>query len=137
MAGTSPGTNTSIMSQLAQLMGNVSTLVERMESVIGRLTKLETMLEQSERNRNEFRNQYERSHATLKAEVDAAHRRIDEHERHTAEKVEEFDAASKELDTLKDAVLELKHSNRLIASIGGIVGSAVILWFVGRLLGLL
>ena len=99
MAATSPGTNAGIMQQLAALMGNVSTLVERMESVIGRLTKLETMLEQSERNRNEFRNQYERSHATLKAEVDAAHRRIDEHERHTAEKVEEFDAASKELDT--------------------------------------
>lgn len=137
MAATSPGTNAGIMQQLAQLMGSVSTLVERMESVIGRLTKLETMLEQSERNRNEFRNQYERSHATLKAEVDAAHRRIDDHEKHTEEKVKEFDTARAELKALTDAVLELRQANKIIAWLGGLVGSALILWLVGRLLGLL
>lgn len=137
MAGTTPGSNAGIMQQLAALMGSVSTLVERMESVIGRLTKLETMLEASERNRNEFRNQYERSHATLKAEVDAAHRRIDDHERHTAEKVEEFDMARAELKALTNAVLELRQANKIITWLGGLVGSSFILWVVGRLLGLL
>jgi hypothetical protein len=49
----------------------------------------------------------------------------------------EIEALRDTVRALKDVVIELRQANRLMSWIGGIVGSALIVWVVGQLLGLI
>lgn len=59
----------------------------------------------------------------LQSRVDAAFRLIDEH--------------SSEIKKLNEIITELRQTNRIITWLGGLVGSAIILWIIGQMLGLI
>jgi hypothetical protein len=59
----------------------------------------------------------------VQARMDAAWKRIDEHE--------------SEIKRLSDAILELRQTNKILTWLGGLMGGATILWLVGNLLGLI
>jgi len=69
------------------------------------------------------------AHPLIDSRIDAAWRKLDEHD--------------KRITTLTDTVIEMKqtdaqlqHTNRLLAWLGGLLGSAVVLWLVGQILSL-
>lgn len=126
-AGTAPANN-----QVAQ----IATLIERVETVLRKLENVEKRMDASSCDTAEFRADYERRHAVLDAKVDAAHKRIDEHERNGQSKWAHVDAMKADLQSLRDIIIELKQSNRLLSWFSGILGSAVLLWLVGQILGL-
>lgn len=57
------------------------------------------------------------------SKIDAVAKRVDEHEA--------------ELKTLKENVAELKHSNRIMSWIGGLLSSTLIVWFISQLVRLI
>jgi chromosome segregation ATPase len=69
------------------------------------------------------------AHPLIDSRIDAAWRKLDEHD--------------KRITTLTDTVIEMKqtdaqlqHTNKLLAWLGGLLGSAVVLWLVGQILSL-
>ena len=69
------------------------------------------------------------AHPLIDSRIDAAWRKLDEHD--------------KRITTLTDTVIEMKqtdaqlqHTNKLLARLGGLLGSAVVLWLVGQILSL-
>ena len=69
------------------------------------------------------------AHPLIDGRIDAAWRKLDEHD--------------KRITTLTDTVIEMKqtdaqlqHTNKLLAWLGGLLGSAVVLWLVGQILSL-
>ena len=61
------------------------------------------------------------AHPLMESKIDAAWRKIDEHE--------------KRLEMLTQVVNKLDQSNRLMAWLGGILGSTVLIWLVTQILG--
>lgn len=49
----------------------------------------------------------------------------------------EIDAHAAEIKKLNDVIIELRQANRIVTWLGGIVGSAIILWIIGQTLGLI
>jgi DNA repair exonuclease SbcCD ATPase subunit len=69
------------------------------------------------------------AHPLIDSRIDAAWRKLDEHD--------------KRITTLTDTVIEMKqtdaqlqHTKKLLAWLGGLLGSAVVLWLVGQILSL-
>ena len=69
------------------------------------------------------------AHPLIDSRIDAAWRKLDEHD--------------KRITTLTDTVIEMKqtdaqlqHTNKLLAWLGGLLGSAVVLWLIGQILSL-
>lgn len=58
----------------------------------------------------------------LQSRIDAAWRKIDDHEK----KIEELTAI----------VVELRQANRILTWLGGVSGSAVVVWVIAQILGL-
>ncbi len=65
----------------------------------------------------------------VNARLDAAWRKIEEH----SADIEELEKAQK---SLLETISELKQANRILTWIGGLLGSAVVLWVVSQLLAL-
>lgn len=59
----------------------------------------------------------------MNSRVDAAWRKIEEH--------------VVELKALSRVVAELQHSNKILTWLGGLMGSALILWLITQLLGMI
>lgn len=49
-------------------------------------------------------------------------------------KINEHDA---DLRTLKETIAELKHTNKILTWLGGILGSVLLVWLISQLLGLI
>ena len=112
----------------------LATLVERMETVVSKLNAIEKRLELSEREGNEFRMDYERRHAPLEASTAEAHRRIERHEEADRPKWQAVDTLKKEFEGINKIITELQHSNRILAWLGGVTGSVVVIWLLTQIL---
>lgn len=75
-------------------------------------------------------NQHAGCQPLLTSKLDAAWRKIEEHSI-------EIKALSEANQKLNQMVTELQHSNKILTWVGGLLGSALILWFVTQLLGML
>lgn len=66
----------------------------------------------------------------MTSRIDAAFRKIDEH----TTKIEALTEANQQL---KQIITELQHSNKILTWLGGLLGSALLLWLVNQLLVLI
>ena len=112
-------------------------ILERIDMVLARLLTLERHLDDSERERAKFNSDYERRHAMLDAKADSTNQRLTAHEDADKPRWVKVDDIADEIKLLKEQVGELRHANRIMSWIAGIIGSAIILWVLGQLLGLI
>jgi hypothetical protein len=68
----------------------------------------------------ELENDEAGAHPLMESRIDAAWRKIEEHDRR--------------MKTLEDMAARLDHNNRLLSWLGGILGSTVIVWLVMQIL---
>jgi len=109
-------TNTNLQSQITELSARVNQIVSGIDDI-------KTMLRQMEERVRRLENNEAGAHPLMESRIDAAWRKIDEHD--------------KRLDTLTQMVGKLDQSNRLMAWLGGILGSTVLIWLVTQILQLL
>jgi len=112
-------------------------IIERIDLVLTRISTLERHLDDLERERSRFASDYERRHAMLDAKADSTNQRLTAHEDADKPRWLLVDKLTAEVDLLKQQVTELRHANRILSWIASILGSALILWLVGQLLGLI
>lgn len=62
------------------------------------------------------------THPLIESRIDAAWRKLEDHE--------------KRMSLLSEAVQQLQHANKLMTWLGGLLGSAVLLWLVGQILAM-
>lgn len=109
-------TNTNLQSQITELSARVNQIVSGIDDI-------KTMLRQMEERVRRLENNEAGAHPLMESRIDAAWRKIDEHD--------------KRLDTLTQMVGKLDQSNRLMAWLGSILGSTVLIWLVTQILQLL
>ena len=109
-------TNTNLQSQITELSARVNQIACGIDDI-------KNMLKQVEERVRKLENNEAGAHPLMESRIDAAWRKIDEHD--------------KRLDTLAQMVSKLDQSNRLMAWLGGILGSTVLIWLVTQILQLL
>lgn len=106
-------TNTNLQSQITELSARVNQIASGIDDI-------KAMLRQMEERVRRLENNEAGAHPLMESRIDAAWRKIDEHD--------------KRLDTLTQMVSKLDQSNRLMAWLGGILGSTVLIWLVTQIL---
>jgi hypothetical protein len=66
----------------------------------------------------------------INSRMDAAWKAIDVHSA-------DIKAHTEDIQSMKQTIVELKRTNALLSWIGGLSGSAIIVWLIGQLLGLI
>ena len=107
-----------------------SVIAERVGLILSELADLKKDFVEFKDCHQGFVLDYERRHAVVDNSVSRAHQRIDELQNQSS-------ARWKEVDTLREQVLELRHANKQITWFGGLVGSSIIIWMVSQFMGLL
>jgi predicted RNase H-like nuclease (RuvC/YqgF family) len=102
------------------LQRQISALSSRLDQVAADVSEIKAMLKDIESRVRKLENYEAGSHPLLESKIDAAWRKIDEHD--------------KKIDNLTQIVSRLDHSNRLMAWLGGILGSTVLIWLVTQIL---
>jgi len=87
-------------------------------------------MDDADKERSGFRESYAKEHAVLDAKATSAHERITTH-------VSAEEKKWTKVDDIEKWVLELRHTNKMVLWVASVVGAAVILWLLGRILGLL
>ena len=108
--------NTSLQRQIAELSARVN-------EIANGVVEIKTMLRQVEERVRKLENNEAAAHPLMESRIDAAWRKLEEHDQ--------------SINTLKDVVARLDHSNRLMAWLGGILGSTVVIWLVTQILAAL
>lgn len=103
------------------LQRQISALSTRLDQVAADVSEIKAMLKDVEARVRKLETYEAGSHPLLESRVDAAWRKLDEHD--------------KRLDNLNQIVAKLDQSNRLMAWLGGILGSTVLIWLVTQILG--
>jgi len=103
------------------LQRQISELNTRIEQVVRDLGEIKQMLRAVEERVRALENHEAGVHPLMESRIDAAWRKLEEHD--------------KKIDNLTQIVSRLDHSNRLIAWLGGILGSTVLIWLVTQILG--
>lgn len=62
------------------------------------------------------------SHPLMESRIDAAWRKLDDHD--------------KRMQVMSDSLQQLQHANKLMTWLGGLLGSAVLLWLIGQILAM-
>ncbi|MEZ0396832.1 MAG: hypothetical protein ABWK53_10445 [Anaerolineales bacterium] len=106
--------NLSLQRQIAELNAHL-------EQVARDVTEIKQMLRAIEERVRALENHEAGAHPLMESRIDAAWRKLEEHD--------------KRLDTLTQVVSRLDHSNRLMAWLGGLLGSTVLIWLVTQILG--
>jgi predicted RNase H-like nuclease (RuvC/YqgF family) len=104
----------------AILQRRIIELATRMEQVARDVSEIKQMLHEIEERVRKLETSEAGSKPLLESRLDAAWRKIEEHEHR--------------MKALEDMVLRLEHSNRLLSWLGGILGSTVIIWLVMQIL---
>jgi hypothetical protein len=107
-------------SQQSALQAQITALGDRMEQGFNKLEQIMTGVEGRVRG---LEQREAGCQPIVTARMDAAWKKIDEHE--------------VEINQMSDAIVELKQTNRLLTWLGGIVGSALLIWIVSQLMGLI
>ncbi|GIV86616.1 MAG: hypothetical protein KatS3mg054_0645 [Chloroflexus sp.] len=105
--------NTSLQRQIAELTTRVNRIAED-------VTEIKQMLKAVEERVRALENQEAGSHPIMESRIDAAWRKLEDHDRR--------------IDNLAQIVARLDHSNKLMAWLGGILGSTVLIWLVTQIL---
>ncbi len=103
------------------LQRQISNLSTRLDQVAADVAEIKLMLKDIEARVRKLENYEAGSHPLMDNKIDAAWRKIEEHDRR--------------LDGLTQVVAKLDQSNRLMAWLGGILGSTVLIWLVTQILG--
>jgi predicted phage-related endonuclease len=102
------------------LQAQITALGERMEQGF---TKLEQIMTGVEGRVRGLEQREAGCQPIVTARMDAAWKKIDEHE--------------VDIKTLKETISELKHANRILTWIGGLLGSTLIIWFITQVIRLI
>jgi chromosome segregation ATPase len=102
------------------LQVQINALGERMDAGF---REIKEMLQPLERRVRDIEQREDRSQPLTQSRLDAAWRKIDEH--------------SADLKALNETIVQLKQTNKILSWLGGLLGSAIILWVIGQLLGLI
>jgi len=102
------------------LQRQIIELATRVEQVARDIGEIKQMLHEIEERVRKLETSEAGSKPLLESRLDAAWRRIEEHERR--------------MKTLEDMVLKLEHNNRLLSWLGGVLGSTVIIWLAMQIL---
>lgn len=103
------------------LQKQISDFGARLNQVADGVAEIKRMLQDIEKRVRNLEQSDAGSHPLMQSRIDSAWRKIDEHEN--------------DIKTLKAAIARLETSNRLLAWLGGILGSTVIIWLVTQILG--
>ncbi len=102
------------------LQRQISDLTARLDQVARDVSEIKQMLRAVEERVRALENHEAGAHPLMESRIDAAWRKLEEHD--------------KRLDTMNQIVSRLDHSNRLMAWLGGILGSTVLIWLVTQIL---
>ncbi len=102
------------------LQKQISALSSRLDQVAADVSEIKIMLKDIETRVRKLETYEAGSHPLIESRVDAAWRKIEEHD--------------KRLDNLSHIVAKLDQSNRLLTWLGGILGSTVLIWLVTQIL---
>ncbi len=94
-------------------------LVERVDAVIESQTEIKEMILRLDDRLRAIEREQVVEHVKLEAKADAAHRRLDEHEKRIS-------ANEASINALKDLIAPLVTANRIMTWIGGALGISVI-----------
>jgi len=108
--------NQLLQRQIIELTGRVNQIACGIDDIKDMLKHMEERIRRLENNEAS-------THPLMESKIDAAWRKIDDHE--------------KRLETLTQVVNKLDQSNRLMAWLGGILGSTVAIWLITQVLGLI
>jgi len=102
------------------LQRQIAELNARLEQVARDVSEIKQMLRAVEERVRALENHEAGAHPLMESRIDAAWRKLEEHD--------------KRIDALTQVVSRLDHSNRLMAWLGGILGSTVLIWLVTQIL---
>ncbi|KPL82657.1 hypothetical protein SE15_11200 [Thermanaerothrix daxensis] len=102
------------------LQRQISALSARLDQVAADVVEIKTMLKDIEARVRRLENHEAGSHPLLENRLDAAWRKLEEHDRR--------------IDDLTRIVTRLDQANRLMAWLGGILGSTVLIWLITQIL---
>lgn len=102
------------------LQRQISDLTARLDQVARDVAEIKLTLKAIEERVRALENHEAGAHPLMESRIDAAWRKLEEHD--------------KRIDTLSQVISRLDHSNRLIAWLGGILGSTVLIWLVTQIL---
>ena len=105
------------------LQKQISDLSARLNQVAADVLEIKMMLRDIEARVRQLENNEAGSHPLLNSRIDAAWRKIEEHDRR--------------IEYLSQVIAKLDQSNRLLTWLGGILGSTVLIWLVTQVLGVL
>jgi hypothetical protein len=91
-----------------------------LDQVAKDVAEIKQMLRAVEERVRALENHEAGSHPLMESKIDAAWRKIEEHDRR--------------MKSMEDVVARLDHSNRLMTWLGGILGSTVLIWLVTQIL---
>lgn len=106
-------TNLSLQRQISEFSG-------RLDQVARDVAEIKAMMRAVEERVRALENHEAGSHPLMESRIDAAWRKIEEHDRR--------------VKAIEEVVSRLDHSNRLMAWLGGILGSTVLIWLVTQIL---
>lgn len=102
------------------LQKQITEFATRLDQVAKDVTEIKSMLKAIEERVRALENHEAGAHPIMESRIDAAWRKLEEHDR--------------KIDNLTMIVSRLDHSNRLMAWLGGILGSTVLIWLVTQIL---
>lgn len=103
------------------LQRQISALSTRLDQVAADVSEIKIMLKDIEARVRKLETYEAGAHPLMENKIDAAWRKLEEHDRR--------------IDNLTNIVAKLDQSNRLMAWLGGILGSTVLIWLVTQILG--
>lgn len=111
------------MSERMNITQQIAGFATRLEQVARDIAEIKAMLQQVDERVRALERSEAGEHPLLNSRIDAAWRRIEEHER--------------KIEDIKQVVARLEHSNRLMAWLGGILGSTLVAWLLVQVLQLI
>lgn len=102
------------------LQRQISDFTARFDQVARDIGEIKQMLRAVEERVRALENHEAGAHPLMENRIDAAWRKLEEHD--------------KKIDNLTQIVSRLDHSNRLMAWLGGILGSTVLIWLITQIL---
>lgn len=113
----------------------LNVIAERVQMILDKISVIERRLEEGERERNTFRAEYEKRHATLVAQHAELQRDLIKHETNDLPKWAAVDRMAEEMKSLAQVVTKLEQTNKLMIYVGGIVTTGVIGWIITQIMG--
>lgn len=121
------GTGQAAALQAGALQAQITALGERMDRGF---SELKEILQGMDDRVRRLENNEAGCQPLVNSRLNEAWRQLDQH-------TNDIKALNDAFAKLKDTIAELQHANKILTWIGGILGSAVIVWLITQLLGLI